>query len=326
MIVVTGGTGFIGSNLVYALNAAGREDIVVVDDLTDGRKVSNVNDLIIADYFDKTDFIERVRTARFPLGDASVVFHLGACSDTTEWNGRFVMENNYRYSVDLLDACSRIRTPLVYASSAAVYGGSAVFREDPRHERPLNVYGYSKLLMDQVVRRRLAAGELASQVVGLRFFNVYGPREQHKGPMASVAFHLHQQLINGDTVRLFEGRDGFGDGEQRRDFVYVDDVVAVMRWFGDHPRVSGVFNVGTGKSSTFNQVAEAVLAHHGRGQPFGPSARGHTEYIPFPAHLVGVYQSFTEANLERLRAVGCEVAFADVAHGVASYMRWLGGR
>lgn len=317
MIIVTGGAGFIGSNLVHALNALGRDDVVVVDDLSDGHKVANIHDLRLADYLDKGDFIDRVRGQRFPMGEVDAVYHLGACSKTTEWDGRYVMENNYRYSVDLLDACTAAACPLIYASSAAVYGGSERFVEEPAHERPLNVYGYSKLLFDQVVRRRQAAGALTAQVVGLRFFNVYGPREQHKGSMASVAFHLHKQLAEGDEVRLFAGCDGYGDGEQRRDFVYVGDVVEVMRWFGAHPEVTGIFNVGTGQSAPFNAVAAAVLAHHGRGR---------VTYIPFPDHLVGVYQSFTEADLARLRGVGCDVRFKPVAEGVAEYLRWLDAR
>lgn len=316
MIVVTGGAGFIGSNLVAALNADGRDDILVVDDLTDGRKFRNIADLAIADYQHKDEFLAAVE-AGHGLDDVEVVYHLGACSKTTEWDGRYIMANNYRYTLALLDACTARKVPLIYASSAAVYGGSATFEEDPAYELPLNPYGYSKLLFDQILRRRFDANAAGNQVVGLRFFNVYGPREQHKDSMASVAFHFHNQLATGDTVRLFEGTDGYANGEQRRDFVYVGDVVKVMRWFGDNPAVSGIYNVGTGSSSTFNDVANAVIAHHGRGR---------LDYIPFPDHLKGAYQSFTQADLSQLRAAGCDVPFCDVATGVKRYLTWLDQR
>jgi len=310
MLLVTGGAGFIGSNIVAALNAAGRDDITVVDDLTDGTKFRNLADLRIADYLDKGELSARLRAhGAAALSEFDAVFHMGACSATTEWDGRFMMDNNYRYSVDLLDACLAGRVPLIYASSAAVYGMERRFEEHPDNERPLNVYGYSKLLFDQVVRRRLPTAE--SQVVGLRFFNVYGPREQHKGTMASTAWHFHNQLLAGDTVRLFEGSDGYADGEQRRDFVYVDDVVAVMTWLHAHPDVSGIFNVGTGRSQPFNDIARAVVAHHGRGR---------LTYIPFPEHLVGRYQAYTQADLTKLRATGCDVRFRDVAEGVSDYL------
>jgi ADP-L-glycero-D-manno-heptose 6-epimerase len=202
--------------------------------------------------------------------------------------------------------------PLIYASSAAVYGASTTFREDPECEAPLNVYGWSKLLFDNYVRRRLAS--VQSQVVGLRYFNVYGPREQHKGSMASVAFHLEGQLLKTGTVNLFEGSDGYGPGQQQRDFVYVDDAVAVNLWFLDHPHASGIFNVGTGRSQPFNDVAKAVLKARSGGS---------INYIPFPEHLRGRYQSHTEADLTRLRAVGCGLELRTVESGVASYMRWL---
>jgi ADP-L-glycero-D-manno-heptose 6-epimerase len=314
MILVTGGAGFIGSNLVRGLNARGIRDVVVVDDLTDGRKFVNLVGADIADYWDKDELSERLRTGT--LERPSAVFHQGACAVTTEWNGRYMMETNYRYSTALLDYCLANRVPLIYASSAAVYGMTGSFREnDPQAERPLNVYGYSKLLFDQYVRARLP--QARSQVVGLRYFNVYGPGEAHKGQMASVAFHLHGQVLADGEARLFEGSDGYGPGEQRRDFVYVEDVVAVNLWFLDHPEVSGIFNVGTGKSATFNDLANAVLEWHGRGV---------IRYIPFPEHLRSRYQSFTEADIGALRAAGYTASFRDVRSGVTAYLDTLAGR
>ncbi len=314
MIVVTGAAGFIGSNLVAALNARGFKDVVAVDHLKNGHKYRNLRDLSICDYLDRAEFIARLRDGSSGLDGVEAVFHLGACSATTEWDGQYMMDNNYRYSKEMFDACSRDGVPFIYASSASVYGASARFAEEPEHEKPLNVYGYSKLLFDQFIRRRFQSGPPGCQVVGLRFFNVYGPREQHKGSMASVAFHFDRSVRKEGVVRLFDGHDGYGPGEQRRDFVHVDDVVAVMLWFFEHPAVSGVFNVGTGVSETFNEVARAVLRHHGHGR---------IEYIPFPPHLASAYQSFTQADLTRLRAAGCDVAFRGVAAGVADYLKWL---
>ncbi|MCC2688198.1 MAG: ADP-glyceromanno-heptose 6-epimerase, partial [Rhizobiaceae bacterium] len=216
MIIVTGGAGMIGSNIVAALNEEGRSDIVVVDDLTDGHKIRNLADLRIADYLDKDDFLPRLEAGR--LGDVEAVFHQGACSTTTEWNGKFMMEVNYGYSRALLDACLQGRIPFLYASSASVYGGGSDFREEPECEHPLNVYAYSKKLFDDHVRRAVL-GRNSSQVAGLRYFNVYGPREAHKGPMASVALHLFDQIGRGETPKLFGAHDGFGPGEQSRDFI-----------------------------------------------------------------------------------------------------------
>ncbi len=312
MIIVTGGAGFIGSNLVKALNERGCDDILVVDDLTDGTKFVNLADCAIADYEDKDAFLEAVEAGKGPDGTVEAIFHQGACSTTTEWNGRFMMENNYRYSKTLLHYCLERRIPFLYASSAAVYGQGPGFREEPRYERPLNVYGYSKLLFDQYVRRLLPRAE--SQVVGFRYFNVYGPREQHKGSMASVAFHHNNQILNGGRVRLFEGCDGYGDGEQRRDFIYVGDVAEANLWFLDHPDRSGIFNLGTGRSQTFNEIAHAVIDFHGGGE---------IEYIPFPDHLQGRYQSFTEADLSALRAAGYDRPFRSVQEGVRAYLEWL---
>jgi ADP-L-glycero-D-manno-heptose 6-epimerase len=320
MIVVTGGAGFIGSNLVRELNRRGEHNVVVVDDLTDGRKFVNIVDCRVADYFDKGEFLQRLENDE--LGKIDAIFHQGACAVTTEWNGRFMMETNYRYSVSLYEHCVAKRVPFIYASSAAVYGASTVFTEDDTAvERPLNVYGYSKLLFDNYVRRREAERGRSAKtktrvpVVGLRYFNVYGPGEAHKGSMASVAFHLHGQVAATGHARLFEGSGGFAPGEQRRDFVYVDDVVDVNIWFYDRLRVSGIFNVGTGSSGTFNDVANAIIAWHGRGS---------IRYIPFPDELRASYQSFTEADIAALRKVGYTRPFRDVRTGIKDYLDALG--
>ncbi len=314
MYIVTGGAGFIGSNLVRALADRGCDNIVVVDDLEDGHKFANIADLPIADYMDKDDLPGRLASdARFAKG-VKAIFHQGACSATTEWDGRYMMRNNYTYSQVLLHHCLEHKTPFIYASSAAVYGGSKEFIEDPIFENPLNVYGYSKLQFDRYVRR--VAPKPDSQVVGLRYFNVYGPREQHKGSMASTAFHFSNQVVADGEARLFEGSGGYGDGEQLRDFVYVDDVCNVNLWFLDNPAVSGIYNTGTGRAQTFNDVANAVIKWHGKGK---------IRYIPFPDHLKGAYQSYTQADLTQLRECGCDVEFRPVEEGVPAYLEELCG-
>lgn len=313
MIVVTGGAGFIGSNIVKGLNLKGRSDIIVVDDLTDGTKFKNLVDCEISDYWDKDAFIQCLANEKW-LQKVEVIFHEGACSSTTEWNGKFMMENNYDYTKKLFHHCQEYKIAFIYASSAAVYGENKEFNEEIKNEKPLNMYGYSKFLFDQYLRRNLS--KIKSQVVGLRYFNVYGPRESHKGSMASVAFHLNNQLKEKGVVKLFEGCDGYGDGQQRRDFIYVDDVVKVNLWMFEHPDVAGIFNVGTGRSQTFNDVANAVLAWHGRGK---------IEYVPFPDHLKGRYQSYTQADITALREKGYQEKFKTVEEGVKLYLDWLNG-
>lgn len=308
MILVTGGAGFVGSNIVRTLNQRG-DDVVVVDNLGDGRKFSNLADLSIADYIDKDQFIHLLGQGHDPAGKLRAVIHQGACTDTKEWDGRYMMKENFDYSKTLLHYCVERHIPFIYASSAAVYGAGPGFSEDPAHERPLNVYGYSKLLFDQYVRRHLHSAD--SQIVGLRYFNVYGPREAHKGGMASVAWHFNRQVSEESEARLFEGSDSFEAGEQRRDFVFVKDVAAVNTWFLDHPGQSGIFNVGTGASQSFNEVARAVIDWHGRGK---------IRYIPFPDELAGHYQSFTEADISALRNAGYHEPFSTVEQGVRAYL------
>ncbi len=319
-VVVTGAAGFIGANIVKGLNARGIDNIIAVDDLTQGDKFRNLADLRIDDYIDADEFYSIFAEGGF--GKVEAVFHEGACSDTMEQDGKYMMDNNYGVSVSLFESCRERGTRLLYASSAAVYGGSDTFRETPEFELPLNVYGYSKLLFDQRMRRELGKDfkRAKRQVTGFRYFNVYGPREQHKGRMASVAFHQFNQFSEQGKVKLFGEYGGYGPGEQTRDFVFVDDVVAVNLWFFDHPEKSGIFNLGTGRAQPFNDVAVAVVnALKGGGVPDAASAvsQGLLEYIPFPDALRGKYQCYTQADLTALRAAGCDHVFADVQTGVA---------
>ncbi len=312
MIIVTGGAGFIGSNLVRGLNRAGMREILVVDNLANGAKFRNLVDCDFLDYMDKQEFMRHMVDASLPYDNIECVFHQGACSKTTEWDGRYMMENNYEYSKRVLAFCESRQVPFVYASSEAVYGTGTRFAEAPENEQPVNVYAYSKCLFDRYIRKTRQAPSI--KIIGLRYFNVYGPGEAHKQSMASVAWHLDRQLREADTVRLFRGCDGYGDGEQRRDFIHVDDVVRVNLWCLEDSAPSGIYNVGTGSSRSFNDVAKALIEHYGRGQ---------VEYIEFPETLKGSYQSFTEADLGRLRQAGYSADFMTLEQGMAAYLDWL---
>jgi len=332
-IVVTGAAGFIGANLIKGLNARGMTNIIAVDDLTQGDKFRNLADLQIADYVDADVFYDAF--AADVYGEVEAVFHEGACSDTMESNGKFMMQNNYTTSVQLYQTCHKRGARLLYASSASTYGGADTFKEEPAFERPLNVYGYSKLLFDQRMRRECgpkfenALAGRGKQVVGFRYFNVYGPHEQHKGRMASVAFHQFNQFKAEGKVKLFGDYGGYAPGTQMRDFIFIDDVVAVNLWFFDHPEISGIFNLGTGRAQPFNDVASSVVnaMRQINGQAAlsleALTAEGLLEYIPFPDALRGKYQCYTQADLGALRATGCNHQFADVQTGVASYIGWL---
>ena len=326
MYVVTGGAGFIGANLVKALNERGEKNILVVDDLEHGDKFRNLVDCEIADYLDKRDFLERIGNGDFKK-KFKAILHEGACSDTMEHNGVYMMGNNYEYSKVLLHYCQTKRIPYLYASSAAVYGAGKVFRESRDHESPLNVYGYSKWQFDQYVHRLLP--KKTAQIVGFRYFNVYGDREQHKGRMASVAFHHFNQYRDSGKVKLFEGCDGFGNGEQRRDFISIEDVMAVNLFFLDRPQKSGIFNVGTGRAQPFNDVATAVINSFRKPAGKPPASiktlqdEHQVEYIPFPEALKGKYQSFTQADMTALRRAGYKKVFMSVEEGVGRYIARL---
>ena len=322
LTVVTGAAGFIGSQLVAALNRAGVTEVLAVDDLENGAKVRNLAGAEIADYLDKRDFLVQLESGRLD-GSIDAILHQGACADTMEPDGRYVMENNYAYSKAVFDWCQDEQVPLIYASSAAVYGPGQEFGEVRENEEPLNVYAYSKFLFDEYVRKRLV--ERSAQVAGLRYFNVYGPNEAHKGRMASVSFQAFHQFRADRRVKLFVGSDGYEDGGQQRDFVHVDDAVSVNLWLLEHREVSGIFNCGTGRAQTFNAVAAAVV---NTIEDVDLSVqemveKGFIEYIPFPPELAGKYQSYTQADLARLREAGYGGSFRAVEEGVAGYVREL---
>lgn len=313
MIIVTGGAGFIGSNLIRGLNQLGLEDILIVDDLTDGRKIQNLQGLFYRDYSDKDDFLHSIQKSIPITYKIDMIFHQGACTVTTETNGKYLLKNNFEYSKILLQYALERQIPFVYASSAAVYGLNRECIEKREYEAPLNAYGLSKFLFDQYVRHILP--EAKSQVVGLRYFNVYGPGEAHKGNMASVMFHFNQQIVQTGKIRLFEGSGPYANGEQRRDFIHVDDVARVNLWFLKHPMHHGIVNVGTGTAHSFNDVAKVMIHWHKKGV---------IEYIPFPPSLIHTYQHYTQANLRQLHTVlKYEDPFLSLEEGVESYLEWL---
>lgn len=326
-VIVTGAAGFIGSNLVKALNNRGITDVVAVDNLTKGDKFLNLVDCEISDYLDKNEFLELIKNGAFSHADA--IFHEGACSDTMEHNGNYMMANNFKYTQAVFDWAQKHHVHMLYASSAAVYGGSSAFVESREVEAPLNVYGYSKFLFDQVLRRQLQLG-LTAPVHGFRYFNVYGDREQHKGRMASVAFHNFNQFNESGVVKLFGPYGGCEAGCQQRDFVSIEDVVKVNLHFLDHPEAPwGVYNLGTGRAQNFNDVALTTLntLRRSRGDAsltLGEAVgQGHIQYIEFPEALKGKYQCFTQADLTRLRAAGYAGDFYSVEEGVQRYVERL---
>ena len=313
MIIVTGGAGFIGSNIVKGLNERGREDVLIVDNLTNMVKFKNIQGLKALDYMDKQNFIDAIKNGKFDNEKIDVIFHEGACSDTMEYNGKYMMENNFEYTKTLMHFALKKKIQLIYASSASTYGsGKHGFSEKPACEEALNVYAFSKLFFDNYVRRYFDKAE--SQIVGLRYFNVYGPQENHKGKMASMIFQMFNQWKAEGKVKLFEGIDGYGNGEQVRDFIYVKDVVKVNFFFWDHPELKGIYNCGTGHAHTFNTLAKGVLKYFGSGE---------LEYVPFPEVLKGKYQSFTEADSSKLLTAGYDGGFTDIEEAIAEYCALL---
>jgi ADP-L-glycero-D-manno-heptose 6-epimerase len=315
MLLVTGGAGFIGSNVIASLNEAGRTDVVVSDRLRCGDKWRNLAKRELADIVAPADL------ARWLEGRTlDAVIHLGAISDTTARDGDLVIDSNFRLSLRLLDWCTLTRTRLIYASSAATYGdGSAGFIDDQspaalRRLRPLNLYGWSKHLFDLAVIARAQRGEpLPPQWAGLKFFNVFGPNEYHKGEMMSLVAKRFDDARQGRTVRLFKShRDGIADGDQRRDFIYVDDAVAVVCWFLDAPHVSGLFNVGTGEARSFRDIITAVFTALGRPP--------NIDYVDMPESIRDQYQYFTQGSVEKLRKAGYAQPFTPLETAVGRYV------
>ena len=309
MIIVTGGAGFIGSNVVHELNSQGEDAILVVDNLSDAanphKKFLNLAGARFVDYMDKAEFRRALAAGTFAKSGIRAILHQGACSNTLEDDGRYMMDNNFTYSKEVLHFALHHSIPFVYASTAATYGLSTQFKEVPANERPLNIYGFSKLSFDNYVRHHQAS--FASTVVGLRYFNVYGPRETHKGRMASVIHHFTKQLKDTGMIRMFEGSGGYGNGEQRRDFVFVRDLAKMNMFFAFGDVREAIVNAGTGKSRSFNDVAKALMQVHGPGK---------IEYIPFPADLNARYQHFTEADITGLRAAGYTAEFTELEAGI----------
>lgn len=315
MIIVTGGAGFIGSNLVKGLNELGRDDILIVDNLTNMVKFKNIQGLKAMDYLDKVDFLKRVQEGKFDREKIEVIFHEGACSDTMEYNGKYMMDNNFEYTKNLFHFAARHKIQFMYASSASTYGsGAHGFTETPACEEALNVYAFSKLFFDNYLRRY--QDKLESQVVGLRYFNVYGPQENHKGKMASMVFQMFNQFKAEGHVKLFDAYGDYGPGEQTRDFVYIKDVVKVNLFFWQHPELKGIYNCGTGHAHTFNTLATGVLKYFN-----APLEK--LIYVPFPEVLKGKYQSFTQADDKKLLAAGYDGGFTDIEKAVGEYCALL---
>lgn len=314
MIIVTGGAGFIGSNIVHELNSIGETDILIVDNLAPAPnalspKFMNLHGTLFTDFMNKQEFRAALREGKLTGKKIRAILHNGACSNTLEDNGEYVMDNNFTYSKEVLHFALDHQIPLVYASTAAVYGLSNNFQERFDNERPLNIYGFSKLAFDFYIRKFFSS--IHTTVVGLRYFNVYGPHEQHKGRMASVIHHFALQLKNSGKIRMFEGSGGFGNGEQRRDFVYVRDLARLNLHFagllGKCDVMKGIFNAGTGHARSFNDVAHSLMSALGKGE---------IEYIPFPADLTNRYQHFTEADISCLRAAGWKEKFTSLEDGI----------
>lgn len=304
MIIVTGGAGFIGSNIVKGLNERGITDILIVDNLTNASKHKNLNKIKFYDYVDKLDFNINSFIKDYKV---EAIFHQGASSNTMETDGLYMMKNNYEYTKNIFHGCINNNIRMFYASSASVYGnGENGFIEEEKCEYPLNVYAFSKYQFDRYLNNYFSSNKNNEQVVGLRYFNVYGPQENHKGKMASVAYHMFNQIKNNEPLKLFVGSENF-----KRDFIYVDDVVNVNMFFFDNPKISGIFNCGTGKAESFCEIANAIKEKYTSAE---------IEYIPFPDSLVGKYQTFTQSDITKLRKAGYNKEFISLKEGTLKYI------
>ncbi|KAJ5793950.1 NAD-dependent epimerase/dehydratase [Penicillium paradoxum] len=313
MIIVTGGAGFVGSNIVKELNNRGFTNVVVVDDMTDGSKFRNLVDCKVADYIDATTFREAIRSKSFHHRPRAI-FHYGAITSTTETNGKKMIDANFTYSKELFNWCKEQSVRFIYGSSAAVYGTGKVFTEGDSHEAPVNLFGYSKMLFDQYVVKNIDAR--SPQVAGLRLFNVYGPGEQYNDARPSAVYQFYEKRKAFKAIELFGEYAGVEAGKQMRDFVHVQDVARLNCWFLDHPEISGIYNVGTGAASSFLDVATEVASHFGNPE-------GYIKFVPFPAELKGRYQSYTCADISKLRRAGSGLRFRDIHEGIRDYLEWL---
>ena len=310
MIIVTGGAGFIGTNLVRSLLNLNKKILIVEEIDRYTNKFQNIKNLDIVDCVAHDIFLKDLLNDKYK-NKIEYIFHLGACSKTTEPDRNYIMDVNLNYSKRLLEYAANNKINMVYASSASVYGSGNTFKEDSKNESSLNYYSESKLLFDNYVRDNF--GKISSQIVGMRYFNVYGPYEQHKEVMSSVIFHFYNQLLNKGMLKLFRGSHGYGDGEQRRDFVFVKDTIDIKVWFMKN-NISGIYNIATGKSRTFNDVANCVIDYFGSG---------HIEYIDFPNGLEKQYQAFTEADMTNLNIAGYSGKPTELEDGIKSYLSFL---
>jgi ADP-L-glycero-D-manno-heptose 6-epimerase len=316
MIIVTGAAGFIGSNLIRKLNAEGQNNIIAVDDLKDGWKIHNLTGSKIKDFYQKDEFLSIIEKNGTLFKEASVVYHLGACSSTTEWDGEYLHYNNYRYSQKLFDFSNKNKIKFIYASSASVYGlGHHGFLEIPECEKPINAYAYSKWLFDNYLRREI---NIKTIYAGFRFFNVYGPGEFHKGKMASVVKHFYDSARDKKTISLFGASPGYAEGEHKRDFIHVDDCVDVLLWAAKNIKQSDILNLGTGQARTFNDLAKVFTNYYD-----DKNININLEYIPFPEHLKKAYQNFTCADISRLRKHGYLDDFMKIEQGIPKYIDML---
>ncbi|MCZ7603402.1 MAG: ADP-glyceromanno-heptose 6-epimerase [Melioribacteraceae bacterium] len=313
MIIVTGGAGFIGSVTVWKLNQIARSDIVIVDELRDGEKWKNLNGLSFADIYHKSDFLDMVLDNEVPFKPEAII-HLGACSSTTEKDADYLLHNNFVYTVELAKYALERDIRFIYASSAATYGSGEFGYNDNENEveklRPLNMYGYSKQMFDLWAKQN----KVLDRIVGLKYFNVYGPNEFHKGDMRSVVHKSFEQIRDTGKVKLFKSTDAkYEDGGQMRDFIYVKDAVDMTLFFLENIDANGIYNIGTGHARTWNDLVTSVFNSIGK--------QVNIEYIDMPQHLLGKYQNFTEAKIEKIKSAGYKKEITSLEKGVEDYVK-----